>query len=65
MHAIADMLAQGTTIQKILDGYLALIREQKIEPAPLYVKAFPRRRHRPARQWATKESHRVGHRLAS
>jgi uncharacterized protein (DUF433 family) len=65
VHVIADMLAQGATIQEILDGYPALTRE-KIELAPLYVKAFPRRGRPPARPWATKEPRRVSqHRLAS
>jgi uncharacterized protein (DUF433 family) len=65
VHGIADMFSQGATIQEILDGYPALTRE-KVELAPLYVKAFPRRGRPPARPWATKEPRRVSqHRLAS
>jgi uncharacterized protein (DUF433 family) len=39
---IADMLSQGASPAEILAGYPALDRE-KIELAPLYVRAFPRR----------------------
>jgi uncharacterized protein (DUF433 family) len=39
---IADMLNQGAKTEEILDGYPALDQE-KIELAPLYVQAFPRR----------------------
>ncbi len=48
---IADMLAQGATIEEILEGYPALDRE-KIELAPLYMKAFPRRGRPASRPWA-------------
>ena len=44
---VADMLAQGATVEEILEGYPALDRE-KVELAPLYMKAFPRR-DRPVR----------------
>jgi uncharacterized protein (DUF433 family) len=65
VHAIADILAQGVTIQEILDGYPALTRE-RIELAPLYVKAFPRRGRPAARPWATKRPRHVSqHPLAS
>ncbi len=39
---VADMLAQGATVEEILEGYPSLDRE-KIAIAPLYVRAFPRR----------------------
>jgi uncharacterized protein (DUF433 family) len=51
VHAIADMLSQGATVAEILEGYSALTRE-KIELAPLYVKAFPRRGRPVMRSWA-------------
>lgn len=48
---VADMLAQGATVEEILEGYPALDRE-KVELAPLYMGAFPRR-GRPVRlPWA-------------
>jgi len=52
---VADMLAQGATVDEILAGYPALDRE-KIGMAPLYMRAFPRRgrpRHRP---WQDKKA---------
>lgn len=45
---IADMLAQGATIEDLLEGYPSLTR-QRIAMAPLYMRAFPRR-GRPARR---------------
>ena len=42
VHAIADMLSQGAAVAEILEGYPALTRE-KVELAPMYVKAFPLR----------------------
>jgi uncharacterized protein (DUF433 family) len=45
---VATMVAQGATVEEILEGYPALSREQ-VELAPLYVAAFPRR-GRPARR---------------
>jgi uncharacterized protein (DUF433 family) len=53
VHGIADMLVQGATVAEILEGYPALTRE-KIELAPLYVKAFPRRGRPAVRSWATR-----------
>lgn len=65
VHAIADLLAQGTTVEEILEGYPALNREA-IELAPVYAKAFPRRGRPPARPWARRQPRRVtGNRLAS
>jgi len=48
VHAIAGMLAQGATLQEILEGYPALTREA-VELALVYAKAFPRRGRPPAR----------------
>src|SRR5438270_771935 len=42
VELIADMLSQGANSEEILEGYPALDRE-KVELAPLYVQAFPRR----------------------
>jgi uncharacterized protein (DUF433 family) len=53
VHGIADMLGQGATVAEILEGYPALTRE-KVELAPLYVKAFPRRGRPVVRPWATR-----------
>jgi uncharacterized protein (DUF433 family) len=39
---VADMLGQGASVDEILEGYPALDRE-KVELAPLYMSAFPRR----------------------
>lgn len=48
---VATMLAQGATVEEILEGYPALNRE-KVELAPLYVAAFPRRGRPARRPWA-------------
>jgi uncharacterized protein (DUF433 family) len=63
VHTIVDMLAQSATVEEILDGYPALTRE-KIQLAPLYAKAFPRRGRPALRPWAKKPPRRVTkHRL--
>ena len=54
VELIADMLDQGASIDDILEGYPALDRE-KIELAPLYVQAFPRRGRPAARPWAKRK----------
>jgi uncharacterized protein (DUF433 family) len=65
VHAIADMLSQGAPIGEILEGYPALTRE-KVELAPMYVKAFPRRGRPATRPWAKRSPRRLSkHRLAS
>jgi uncharacterized protein (DUF433 family) len=65
VHAIADMLLQGATVEEILEGYPALTRE-KVELASMYVKAFPRRGRPVARPWAGRPPRRVSRRcLAS
>src|ERR1035438_2840688 len=48
---VADMLSQGAKPEEILEGYPALDRE-KVELAPLYVQAFPRRGRPASRPWA-------------
>jgi uncharacterized protein (DUF433 family) len=66
VELIADMLSQGTKPEEILDGYPALDRE-KVELAPLYVQAFPRRGRPTSRSWAKRKPIRVtrhGHALA-
>ncbi|MDP2999428.1 MAG: DUF433 domain-containing protein [Bryobacterales bacterium] len=65
VHAIAGMLAQGATLQEILEGYPALTRKA-VELAPVYAKAFPRRGRPPARPWARQQPRRATrNRLAS
>ena len=51
---VATMSAQGATVEEILDGYPALNRE-KVELAPLYVAAFPRRGRPARRPWAQRK----------
>jgi uncharacterized protein (DUF433 family) len=51
VELIADMLTQGAKPEEILEGYPALDRE-KVELAPLYVQAFPRRGRPASRPWA-------------
>ena len=65
VHAIADMLSQGASVQEILEGYPALTRE-KIELAPMYAQAFPRRGRPVVRSWAKRSVRRGSkHRIAS
>src|ERR1035438_8184942 len=47
---VADMLAQGATPEKIIEGYPALDPE-KVAIAPLYMRAFPRRGRPGRRPW--------------
>ena len=64
IHAVADMLSLGVSIDEILEGYPALTRE-KIELAPMYAKAFPKRGRPSSSRWARHRSSRVTkHRLA-
>jgi uncharacterized protein (DUF433 family) len=51
VELIAAMLTQGARPEEILEGYPALDRE-KVELAPLYVQAFPRRGRPASRPWA-------------
>lgn len=65
VHAIADMLSQGATVEEILEGYPALSRE-RIELTPMYAQAFPRRGRPTLGPWAKHQPQRVTkHRLAS
>jgi uncharacterized protein (DUF433 family) len=65
VHAIADMLAEGATVEEILEGYPTLTRGA-VELAPVYAKAFPRNGRPPARPWARQRPRRVTQdRLAS
>ena len=54
VHVVADLLAQGTTVEEILEGYPALNREA-VDLASVYSKAFPRRGRPPARPWARRQ----------
>lgn len=54
VELIAAMLNQGASIDEILEGYPALDCE-KIELAPLYVQAFPRRGRPAVRPWAKRK----------
>jgi len=54
VELVADMLSQGAKPEEILDGYPALDRE-KVELAPLYVQAFPRRGRPASRPWAKRK----------
>ena len=51
---IADMLKQGASVAEIIEGYPALDRE-RIELAPLYLRAFPRRGRPAARPWVKRK----------
>jgi len=54
VELIADMLNQGAKPEEILDGYPALDME-KIELAPFYLQAFPRRGRPASRPWAKRK----------
>lgn len=58
VELVAEMTAQGASVEEILNGYPALNREQ-VELAPLYVAAFPRRGRPAHRPWAKKKPVRV------
>jgi len=64
IELIANMVRQGTKIAEILEGYPALDRE-KVELAPLYVQAFPRRGRPASRPWAKRRPVRVTRELHS
>ena len=64
VELIAHMLSQGTSPEEILEGYPALDRE-RVELAPLYVQAFPRRGRPASRPWAKRKPIRASrHRRA-
>jgi uncharacterized protein (DUF433 family) len=52
---VADMLAQGATPDKILEGY-PMLNKEKIAIAPLYMRAFPRRGRPRRRPWQGKKA---------
>jgi uncharacterized protein (DUF433 family) len=58
VELVADMLNQGATYKQILAGYPALDRE-KVELAPFYIQAFPRRGRPVSRPWAKQKPIRV------
>jgi uncharacterized protein (DUF433 family) len=58
VHAVADMLSQGASVDEILEGYPGLTRE-KVELAPMYVTAYPRRGRPASRPWAKQKPKRV------
>lgn len=51
---VADMLAQGATVEEIFGGYPSL-NKKKIAMAPLYMRAFPRRGRPGADPWLGKK----------
>jgi uncharacterized protein (DUF433 family) len=57
VELIADMLRQGASPEEIVEGYPALDKE-KVEFAPLYVQAFPRRGRPASRPWAKRKPSR-------
>jgi hypothetical protein len=64
IELIASMVRQGAKIDEILEGYPALDRE-KVELAPLYVQAFPRRGRPASRPWVKRRPVRVTRELRS
>jgi len=55
------MLSQRATVAEILEAYPALTRE-KVQLAPMYGKAFPRRGRPAARPWVKPRPGRVSER---
>ncbi|MGB6946751.1 MAG: DUF433 domain-containing protein [Bryobacteraceae bacterium] len=64
IHAIADMLSQGASVAEILEGYPALTQD-KVQLAPMYVQAFPRRGRPVPRTWAKRPPRRLSQRRLS
>jgi uncharacterized protein (DUF433 family) len=58
VELVAEMAAEGVTVEEILAGYPALSHDQ-VELAPLYVAAFPRRGRPAQRPWAKKKPVRI------
>ena len=58
VQIIADMLSQGATVAEILEGYPALTH-RKVELAPLYIRAFPRKGRPAIRPWAKRPPRRI------
>jgi uncharacterized protein (DUF433 family) len=63
VELIAEMLHDGASIEEILEGYPGL-DWTKIELAPLYVRAYPRRGRPSQRPWASKKPTRVSRHAA-
>lgn len=61
VELITEMLAQNVSVDEILEGYPALDRE-KVELAPLYTRAFPRRGRPLRRAWARQKPIRASRR---
>ena len=55
---VADMLAQGATVDELLEGYPTLDRG-KIAIAPLYLRAFPRRGRPRRHPWQREKPRRT------
>jgi uncharacterized protein (DUF433 family) len=55
---VAEMLAQGASVEEILEGYPALDRE-KVQLARVYVRAFPRRGRPARRPWTKQKPRRI------
>lgn len=65
VQAIAGMLSGGVTVAEILEGYPALTAE-KVQLAPMYVKAFPRKGRPIMQPWSKrKPTRRSEQRVAS
>lgn len=64
VESVADMLSQGATVAEILEGYPALTR-QKVELAPMYITAFPRRGRPAIRPWGKRTPRRFSEQPAS
>lgn len=58
VELVAEMSADGASVEEILTGYPSLGREQ-VELASLYVAAFPRRGRPAQRPWAKRKPLRV------
>lgn len=58
VELIATMLEQGAAVEEIIAGYPAL-DSQKVELAPLYLRAFPRRGRPAQRPWAGQKPRHV------
>jgi uncharacterized protein (DUF433 family) len=64
IELVADMLEQGATPSEIVAGYPALDLE-KVELAPLYMRAFPRRGRPAQRPWSQQKPIRTLRRMPS
>ena len=55
---VVDMIAQGATVEEVIEGYPALDRE-KIELAQLFMRAFPRCAPSSRQPWAKQRPIRI------